>query len=432
MYAQDHLEELADRIEPKAAANLLLWIIGGTFLVLFLWAALTVLDRSVQAIGRVAPSARLQTVSNLEGGVIEAILVKTGQTVAAGAPVVRLDQTQAGADYGSGEASLVALRSRVARLEAEVAGRAPNWPVATGDEGTLAAERSLYSSRVAERSGLVSTAQARVAQAQQAVSEAQSMLAAKTAARDAARAELAMVRPLVEKGIEAQLLLVRAEGQASAAAADAQAAAAAVSRAQSALAEAHSSMRQAIEQWRARSGDELAAARAELAAKEKALPALADKMRRTIVRSPLAGRINRVLVSTVGGTIRPGEPLVEIVPDRDRLEIEAQVSPKDIAFVRLGQRARIALTAYDSAIYGRLDGEVTAIAPDSTLNERTGESFYLIKVRTNGRTLVDPSGRRLPIGPGMIADVSLLGERRSILSYLMTPITRLSESAFHE
>ena len=432
MYAQDHLEELADRIEPKAAANLLLWIIGGTFAILLLWSAFTVLDRSVQAIGRVAPSARLQIVSNLEGGVIQAILVRTGQLVAAGAPVIRLDQTQTGAEYGSGQASYVALQMRIARLEAELAGRNPTWPEIAGADNTLAAERSLHASRMAERAGQVAAAQARVAQAQQAISEAQSALAARSAARDAAQSELAMIRPLVVKGIEPQLSLVRAEGQAAAATADAAAAMAAVARMRSALAEAQSAMLQVIQEWRARTGDELATARAERAAREKSLPALADRVRRTMVRSPLSGRVNRVLVSTVGGTVRPGEPLVEVVPDRDTLVIEAQVNPKDIGFVRMGQPARIGLTAYDSAIYGRMDGAVIAISPDATTNERTGESYSTIKIRTRGKALLDPAGRRLPIGPGMVADVSLLGERRSVLSYILTPITRLSEKAFRE
>jgi len=432
MYAQDHLEDFADRIQPRAAANLLLWIVGATFALLLIWASLTVLDRSVHASGRVSPSARLQTVSNLEGGVVQAIMVRTGQIVPEGAPLVRLDQTQTGAEYGSGQAALDALTLKVARLEAEVEGRAPVWPQIPHGEGALAVEKALYASRVAERAGLFASAKARVAQAQQALTESQAAFAGRNAMREAAQSEAAMLRPLVAKGIEPQLSLVRAQGQASAAAADAAAAEAAIAKARSALAEAQSARIQAEQQWRSQAGDELAAARAEREARSKSLPALADRVKRTIIRSPMAGRVNRVLVTTVGGTVRPGEPLVEIVPDRDALVIEALVNPKDIAFVSLGQRAKIGLTAYDSAVYGRMDGEVIAISPDATANERTGESFYTIKVRTHGTSLADPAGHRLPIGPGMIADVSLLGNRRSVLSYLLTPITRLSETAFRE
>ena len=148
--------------------------------------------------------------------------------------------------------------------------------------------------------------------------------------------------------------------------------------------------------------------------------------------APLAGRINRVLVTTRGGTIRPGEPVVEIVPSNENLLVEVLIHPSDIAFVRIGQPARVAITAYDRSIYGVLDGEVVTISPDATLNERTGESFYTVKVRTNLNYLRDVNGRQMPIGVGMTAEVDLLGEKRNILQYILSPIARLSETAFRE
>jgi adhesin transport system membrane fusion protein len=137
-------------------------------------------------------------------------------------------------------------------------------------------------------------------------------------------------------------------------------------------------------------------------------------------------------VTTVGSAVSPGAPLLEIVPSEDSLLVEAQVKPSDIAFVHLGQKARVNLSAYDSSIYGSLFGTVTAIAPDVVVNEKTGESFYTIQVRTTSNALKDRNGRPLPIGTGMVADVSLLGDKRTIMEYILTPITRLTESAFRE
>jgi adhesin transport system membrane fusion protein len=151
-----------------------------------------------------------------------------------------------------------------------------------------------------------------------------------------------------------------------------------------------------------------------------------------VLRAPLAGRINRVLISTRGGTIRPGEPVVEIVPSNETLVIEAQIHPSDIAFVRIGQPAQIAITAYDRSVYGVLEGTVTTISPDATLNERTGESFYTVKVRTSVNFLRDANGRQMPIGVGMTAEVDLLGEKRTILQYILSPIARLGETALRE
>ena len=150
------------------------------------------------------------------------------------------------------------------------------------------------------------------------------------------------------------------------------------------------------------------------------------------MRAPLAGRVNRVLVTTVGAAVSPGAPLAEIAPSRDTLLIEARVDPKDIASVRLNQTARVNITAYDSSVYGAMDGVVEAISPDAIVDEKAGESFYTVRVRTGATGLVDKLGRKLPIGAGMVAEVNLLGDKRSVLDYILTPITRLSERAFRE
>ena len=162
------------------------------------------------------------------------------------------------------------------------------------------------------------------------------------------------------------------------------------------------------------------------------MPAYEYKLRRTVVRAPLDGRINRVFVTTVGGSARPGDPLLEMVAVNDSLLIEAAVAAKDIASVKMGQKAKVQISAYDSAIYGSMEGRVVAVSPDAVVNERTGESHYLVRVRTTANAITDDAGRRLPIGPGMGADVNLLGDKRTVLAYILTPLTRLSETAFTE
>jgi adhesin transport system membrane fusion protein len=148
--------------------------------------------------------------------------------------------------------------------------------------------------------------------------------------------------------------------------------------------------------------------------------------------APVTGRVNRVLVSTVGASIGAGQPIVEVVPSADALTVEAMVSPKDIASVRLGQRAKVNITAYESAIYGGMDGQVVIISPDATVDERTGDSHYMVRVRADAQNFRGPDGRRLVIGPGMTADVNLIGDKRSVMAYILSPFTRLSENAFRE
>ena len=234
----------------------------------------------------------------------------------------------------------------------------------------------------------------------------------------------------MEKGVEPKLSLVRARSAEQQAASARDAAAEATRRAEAARTEALSAIRNVEQRFRAQAAEALATTRAEIAAQSQTLPALADRMARTELHAPLAGIVNRVLVTTVGGSIRPGEPLVEIVPEGDALVIEAMVKPQDIAFVRLGQKANIKISAYDYSVYGTLPGIVESIAPDAVTNERTGETHFTIRVRTDATSLTGEDGAKLPIGVGMTAEVDVLGRERSVLSYLLTPITRLRDSAF--
>lgn len=427
------LEDYIERVRPATASNILLWIIAGFVLIFVIWASVTELDRTVRGQGRIIPSSQLQVVSNLEGGIVEAILVTTGEMVKRGAALVRLDKTATGSEYSSNQAQFDALRAKIARLEAEVAGRSPNFPPATNPSMAeqIGIERSLHASRMADLSSLLGAASARVNQARRAVEEAEAALASRRSAQTAAQTELNLIRPLVERGIEPRLSLVQTENAAAIASSDVAAAAAAVTRAQSSVAEARASLIQQRQDWRARAAQELAAAQAEMVALRRSLPALSERVDRTVVRSPLDGRVNRVLVTTVGGTVSPGAPLVEIVPSEESLLVEVQIRPSDIAWVRMDQDAKINITAYDSSVYGALDGKVVAISPDATLNERTGESFYTVRVATEDK-LLDKNGKPLEIGPGMIADVSLLGDKRTVMSYILSPLTKLSQSALRE
>lgn len=428
------LEDLPDRLKARAASNILLWFIVAFVLLFFVWAYFAEIERTVRGMGRIIPSSQLQIVSNNEGGVVEEILVRAGDVVPAGAPLIRLDPTQTGAELGSGEASYYALLIKIARLQAEVAGREPRYPrpadPAVAEQ--IRIEQSLHAARMADLAGLSGAGRARLDQAQRAVAEAQAAYQARVTARDARISEARIIRPLVERGIEPRLSLVQAESAASVAASEAAGASAAIARAQGAVVEARQALAQLQQDWREQAATELAAAQAEIEARRRALPALAERVDRTVLRAPLPGRINRVLVTTRGGSVAAGAPLVEIVPSEESLLVEARILPEDISFVRMNQPAKVAITAYDRSVYGTLDGIVVGISPDAFTDERTGEIYYLVRVRTTSNALRDPAGRAMPIGPGMVAEVDLLGDSRTVLQYILTPITRLSETAFRE
>lgn len=411
------------------SANLVLWAIVGFVAIAVLWASLAEVDRSVRSVGRVIPSSRLQVVSNLEGGVVEQILVRPGDAVERGDILVRLSPTLTEAAFGSSTAEVNALQAKIARLDAEVTGRTPQYGPVPQEQVDI--ESSLHRARSAELQSAQAAASARINQAERAVVEAQSRLEARRSILTTAEQELEMIRPLVPTRVVPEVDLIRAENDAAVARMELESANAALARARSAVAEARAQAAQVRSDWVTQAATELAQAQAELNVKVSQMPALSDRVDRTIIRSPVTGTVNRVLVTTVGGTVSAGSPIAEIVPTNDALYVEAMVRPQDIANVRLGQTARIEITAYNRVIYGTLDGEVTSISPDAVPDEESGESFYNVEIQTN-ETLTSDDGEPLEIGSGMVANVSLLGEKRSVLSYIFTPITRLTETAFRD
>ncbi len=423
--SQNNLEDRLQSLDIAQPSRWLLWAIIGFFVVFVIWANLAQLNRTVRGAGRVVPSGQLQVLSSHEGGVVEAILVKAGDRVVAGAGLVQLVEVAAQGELAANTATVAALTAKVARLSGEIAGTRPQLGSNDGAEGAL------YAAHMAEAAQMDQMASSRIEQAQRSISEAQANLASRHASLQNARSELSVTQKLVDAGIEARLALERAQAAAQIAASDVMAAEAVLARAKAGLAEARASRGQKRQEWRSAAAQDLSQARSELAAKSSILPVLQDRLSRTLIRAPLAGRVNRVLVTTLGSALAPGAPAVEIVPDHERLTIEAQIRPSDIGRVRLDQPVKIDVTAYDSAIYGALQGKVRSISPDTITDQRTGNSYYLVEVTTQGE-LHDPKGKVLPLGPGMLANVSLLGERRSIMAYLLTPWTRLGEKAFRE
>jgi adhesin transport system membrane fusion protein len=172
---------------------------------------------------------------------------------------------------------------------------------------------------------------------------------------------------------------------------------------------------------------------ADLSPLQKSLPAIEDKFDRTLVRAPVNGVVNRVLVTTTGGIVKPGEPIVEIVPSDDLLVVEAKINPKDIGFVKLGQKAKIKLTAYDYSIFGGIEGQIVNISADAVSSEERGQQqyYYLARVETSS-SMINSLGKKLPIIAGMQAQVDVITGHKTVLRYLLKPIIGVKENAFRE
>lgn len=418
---------------PRVSASILFLSIVAFFVGAVYWASVATLDEVTTGEGRVIPSSQIQVLQNLEGGILAKIHVREGEIVEQSQVLLTIDDTQAASKYREDRARVLALRASVARLQAEQQGKPPEFPdeVVAERPDLVETELAVYGARTTELRSSIEVYRRQIEQRKQELVELDSRIGQLTDNLALGHEELDILAPLVEQGVSARIELIRLQRQVNDIEGDLMAARQSVPRARSALNE----VRRRVEERRAAYLSEvasaLAAARGELASVSEVMASAQDRVRRTQVRSPVQGTVIKLYINTIGGVIRPGEDLLEIVPLEDNLLVEAQIRPADIAFLHPGQAAKVKITAYDFAIYGGIDAELEQISADTILNEE-GERFYQIRVRTNRNFMVDREGNLLPIIPGMVAEVDILTGKKTVLQYLMKPILRAGGRAMRE
>ena len=375
---------------------------------------------------------RAQVVQSLEGGIVKTIHVRQGDTVREGDLLVSLSTVQAGSDYESRRQQALALSARVVRLTAEVEDKALSY----SDEfinqarGFVDGEVAVYRGRAVELRTSLAVLDSQFDQRGKEMTEARVALATSQRLLALGREERAILADLVARRLEPRLELIRLDRALAEQEGRVESSSVAIQRLQSAIAEIGQKKDATLAQFKSGALSELSRSVGELRSLQETLPGLVDKVDRSELRAPMNGIVNRVLVTTVSGVIKPGEPIVEIVPGEDKLVVEARVSPQDIGFVRAGQRARIRLTAYDFAIFGSLDGAVSNVGADAVVGEN-GDSAYLVRIESDTPHL-ESFGRKLPIIPGMVAQSTIITGSRTILTYLTKPVVRTMQNAFRE
>lgn len=397
------------------------------------WAANAPLDEVTRGDGRIIPSQRVQVIQNLEGGIVSEILVRDGQIVARDDVLIRIANTSAEADLQGSRAQVAALRGAIARLDAEANERAePRFPAELLAESSeiVAAERRLMAARAEQMEANLAVLRDQAEQRSAEIRETEARIASLDRSRSLAQNELAIIEPLVRAGAASRLDLVRIQQRLNDIQGQLTASELALPRARIALTEVEKRMTERRATFRSEVRSELNQRSAQLAALTEKLQADRDRVTRTEVRSPVRGTIKELKVSTVGGVIRPGQDILEIVPLEDTLLVEAQLRPADIAFVRPGQPAIIKVTAYDFSVYGGLRAELEQISADTIQDER-GERWFRVRLRT-GKAHLGAEDNPLPIIPGMTASVEILTGRKTVLDYLMRPILRARDRALRE
>ncbi len=374
--------------QPLPKVSVFIWVICCGLLALFIWAWLFTLEEVSTGTGKVIPSSKEQIIQSLEGGILTKLNVNEGEIVDKGQNLAQLDPTRFASNVGESKSLLLSAKATAARLSAEVNGTALVFPKEVLEEQTLVKEETaLYYSR---RSNL------------------EESLAGLKKALVLVQQELAMTEPLVAKGAASNVEVLRLKRQAT---------------------DLINQMNDVQNQYLVKSREELAKANTDIETQSQVVRGKSDMLKRAIFKSPVRGIIKEINVMTIGGVIPQNGKLMTIVPLDEKLLIEARISPRDIAFIRLGQEALVKITAYDYSIYGGLKGKVTIISPDTLRDEVKQDQFYYrVYIRAESDKLINKAGKYFNITPGMVATVDIKTGEKTVLDYLIKPFNKAREA----
>ena len=384
--------------QPMTGARLIIVASAVAFGLFLLWSSLAQVDEVTRGQGKVIPSSKLQVITAADAATVSEVLVRSGQRVKKGQLLARLDSPENSSQVGQLEAETQSLQSRVSRLTAEGTGQTV---ACTGSD--CAGEQALRQARESALSSKVSALQASAEQARRDAGEAAATIQSLSGSLQLAQHQVQMLEPLAAKNIVPQTDLldkrrevIDLQGRISAAREQQGKALAAVREAQAQAAQAGFEFRQSAL-------DERSQIAAKIAVNEQSLRGAEGKLGRTELRSPVDGVVNDVQVTTIGAYVQPGQKIMEVVPAGEKLLVETRVKPSDIAFIKVGDKALVKVTAYDFSTYGGLEGRVVQVSADSIYDENEKQAFFTVIVETD-KSFLTAAGHRLPITPGMMTD----------------------------
>jgi adhesin transport system membrane fusion protein len=420
------------------------YVISATILAFFIlfiaWAHFSMLDEVTRGSGQVVSALPIQKIQNLEGGVLESILVKEGQDVEKGQILASIANVRASSDLQKNRDQQAVLLATVARLQAERDGVEPIFPseLSKGYQDVVFGQKDLYRNHKEQRDSELRALQAQLEQREREVQEAQARKRSLSDNLALSIKQRNMAKPLMEKGIYAPMDYLRLEQSVVGLTGDLDSVIQTVSKSESAVGEARERITSRQREWSSTIQDEFNQKNAQLTEVTGLITQGTDTVSRKEMRSPVNGKVKSILINTVGGTVQSGATIMEILPVDENLLIEAKISPNDRAFLRtsddpsLKQKAIVKISAYDFSIYGGLEGTLEYISEDTIEDpDKRAEPYFKVRLLTNSNA-IQYQGKALPIMPGMTAQVDILTGKKSVLSYLLKPIIKAKQNAFSE
>jgi adhesin transport system membrane fusion protein len=404
-----------------------------TCLMFFIWASVFTLDIVSLASGEVIPSSLIKSVQHLEGGIIRKISIREGEQVKRGQELIVLEPTQSGADVGEIRVRLLSLRTEIVRLEAEVSGAdAPTFKADLMTDYPRMAKQTLarFKSRKKSLQSRIDSQSQTIAQRSQEIKEIRARIKNLNQNLVLMKEQISISEELLKEDLTNRYnhldLLKESSGIQGRIEEDASA----LHRARSALKEAEANLDGIVTAFREESGMQLEEARLsfnELSQREQKFD---DNLARTILRSPVDGVIKTLYITTVGGVLRAGQTVIDVVPVDDRLVVEAKLKTDDIGYVKAGQSALIKLSSADALRFGGIDGTVTNVSPDTLVTEQ-GTPYYKVRIEmANDR--FQRGDLQYKLFPGMQVIASIRTGDRTVIEYLTDPFLNTMSGAMRE
>ena len=415
------------------STRILLWIGAIVIVWLIYWAYNAEIDALTRGQGKVIPSHQIQVIQNLEGGIVTDILVSEGEHVKKGDVLVKIDDTGFLSSFAESQLRYNELQAKSIRLLAESTGKRfkVTKAIRKKSPNLIRHEESLYKTNKEQLENNILIYNRRLWQKRSELTEAQAELLQLTNNFSLISKEVELNRPLVDKGIISEVEFLQLQRQKNTIRGDMQAIELSIPRLISILEEQKDNIKEVKLKFKNAAKEAFNEVSAEMSRLESSNIAREDKVKRTLVRSPVDGTIKQLLINTIGGVLRPGMDIIEIVPTQDTLLVEAKIRPADIAFLYPGQRAIVKFSAYDFAIYGSLKGILAHISADTIVDDVDKQSYYLVRIKTD-KSYLGNEYKKLNVMVGMTADVDIVTGKKTVLDYILKPILRARENTLSE
>ncbi len=396
---------------------------------LFLWAGLAQVERVVRVEGKIIPAGRSQQIQHLEGGIIASIDTTEGAAVKRGDLLLTIDNTTAGTNMTEGQIKLNSARARVVRLEAEVKNKgALEFPSDIAELPVAGAEKSLFIARKTKLNDEIIVHQNSIKQYEANIREAEEKRARLINELATAHQRLEIVQKMVANGAASKMELLDAQSREQRFKTEMSEAEGALPKLRAAISGERARIESRKAEFISDAHNELVGALEEIDRLKQNLTAAEDRLKRTEIRAPIDGIINRIAVNTVGGVVRSGENLIELIPDTDAVLIEAKANPRDRGYLLTGLDAKVRIHAYDTSSFGMLGGKVTEVSADS-IQESKDVPYYRVNVLVGA---VPPAYAGRPIVPGMTVTADIVTGNRTFLEYLLSPLRKFTYNMFRD